>query len=320
MADDFGIDPSLFSLGGAYDQGFSLPSGDFSLYGAPNQGFNIPTQGFNFGGGGFDFGSMLGGYDPSAYAAPPQINANMPQLPQQGAQTPQQPGGLFGISPQNLALGAGVGMTGLGLIGALQKMLGGEPLTTQRTTPAGATPAEAAALQAAMQNTQQAGGLYNTLIQQLMGGQLGLSPEMNALVDASFQNTINKVVEQSIEGARQRGFAGGADLLQGAAGPVYARLAAELPGQMAQARLNTAFQVPQIGAQLAGGQAQVGAQQGALAADQARYRPITTQQTGPSSTLLDAMQPLAQTAGGLGGLLGGLALYNSQIKSLSGGY
>jgi len=210
-------------------------------------------------------------------------------------------------------LGIGALTTGMGLIGMLQRMVGGQPLATQKTTPAGASPTEAAAMQGALQSSQQANDLYSQLSQMLLSGQL---PGNDAMVEAAFKNVISDIMDQSIQQAQERGWTGGPDLLGGPAGPIYARLASQLPGQIAGAKLGQQNQFAQNLLGTAGGMGGQAGTMGQIGASEARSRPITT--TSQQGTdLLSMMQPFGQTLQGAAGLLGALNpmyMYNTTLS------
>jgi len=211
----------------------------------------------------------------------------------------------------NLQSGAGLltALMGLGgLAGGIQTLAQGAPKQTQTTT-AARTPEEQQALLDALSRSSQQNSLMDSLAAMLMGG--NLPPGVNRMITESFQNALGDIVEGSIEGARQRGFAGGADLLQGAAGPTYARLASQMPGQMAQTRLNALTGIPQA----AQGLGQTQNQNISLLAQLARPNNQTTTMQGPQPGIAQAMQPIAQGLGAMGQGLYGMSLFN---KSLSG--
>lgn len=189
------------------------------------------------------------------------------------------------------------------------------------------------------------GGQEQILNQLLQATQGNLSPGLLRLIEQSFQPQMGNIATQAIEAARQRGFAGGAELLnQAPAGALAGPALADLQGQMAQAKLGL---IPMLGQaagaystpaalRLAGtsqllnlnqnimqalmGAGQQGIQnrlgfmgaatgqlgtQGNLGNVGRLNTGTTTQTTSQPSSLLDAFAPLAGLLGGVGGLLGG---------------
>ena len=267
----------------------------------------------------------------------------------------------------------------------LQQFATGSPAGLMQQLGANAPPAQAALAQGTAglgSLATQAGGLTQSLLPQLTGapggttgltGALGgqdqilnlltqaasgnLPPELTRLVEQAFQPQLGNIATQAIEAARQRGFAGGAELLnQAPAGALAGPALSDLQGQMAQAKLGL---IPMLGQAAgaystpaalrmsgtsnlmnlnqsilqalmgAGGQSiqnqlgfmgaltGAGSAQGGLANQGRLGGGTTTQTTSTPSTLLDAFAPLAGLLGGAGGLLGGIGAMNRPATTLN---
>ena len=84
-------------------------------------------------------------------------------------------------------------------------------------------------------------------------GQLPITPELEQSVEQAFSPAMGDLASQLIEAARQRGFAGGSELLlQAPASAIGQTALRDLQGQMAGAKLNLAQQFPQLVAQASG--------------------------------------------------------------------
>lgn len=88
--------------------------------------------------------------------------------------------------------------------------------------------------------------------QGLASQQAVLTPELARTVETAFQPAMGEISRQAIEDARRRGWAGGADLLLGPAGPIAGPALADLQGQIAKAKLEYALQLPRTAAEVAG--------------------------------------------------------------------
>lgn len=88
------------------------------------------------------------------------------------------------------------------------------------------------------------------MLQALAGGGNAIPAATPEMIRAAFEPFIGDIGDQAITAARNRGFAGGADLLGGAATPLAARALANVPGQQAQALLQYNMQIPLMNAQI----------------------------------------------------------------------
>lgn len=144
----------------------------------------------------------------------------------------------------------------------------------------GRTPTEESAFGGAAQRLDQRGSIQDAL-QQLMGPQVGpgaanilggqesilsalgpaatdlakgkltISPELAMTIEQAFQPKMGDIATQLINAARERGFAGGAELLlQAPASQLGQTAARDLQGQMAAAKLEAALKFPQAAAEL----------------------------------------------------------------------
>jgi len=156
-----------------------------------------------------------------------------------------QSGGLVGslegrFPGEEAAFSAGLGRTGAtgqtvdqlirsmlpGLMGGAQGILGGQQSILSPLADAGAAMAQ---------------------------GQLNITPELERTVEQAFSPAMGDLATQLIEAARNRGFAGGADLLTQAPASALGQTALrDLQGQMAQAKLGLAAGLPGAAANIAG--------------------------------------------------------------------
>lgn len=186
--------------------------------------------------------------------------------------------------------------------------------------------------------------ILNQLLQATQGN---MSPQLLRLIEQAFQPQLGNIATQAIEAARQRGFAGGAELLnQAPAGALAGPALADLQGQMAQAKLGLpamlgqaagAFSTPAalrlsgtsnlmnmnqnilqslLGVGNQGIQNRLGfmgaatgqlGTQGNLGNVGRLNTGTTTSTMNQPFSLLDAFAPLAGLLGGAGGLLGGIS-------------
>ena len=247
------------------------------------------------------------------------------QLPQAGT----SPGGLMAwlqslTAPQATGLGiAAVGGT-LGLMGIFQKLTQGAPVTHQEVTRAvqQSSPQEQQLFAQAVQTLQQVQQMsfnqdLQATISALARGELPINQSTVQQVTQTFGKAAGDIAEAAIEQARQRGFAGGAELLGSAAGPLASRGLANLSSDVANAILNLSLGLPQMASGLQGQQisqalaplSQIGQLLGIGQQERFNAAPQFLTQTGPQSTLLDTLGPFGQLAGGIGGTLGALGSF-----------
>ena len=191
------------------------------------------------------------------------------------------------------------------------------------------------------------GGQEQILNQLLQAAQGNMSPQLLRLIEQAYQPQLGNIATQAIEAARQRGFAGGAELLnQAPAGALAGPALSALQGQIAQAKLGFpamlgqaagAFSTPAalrltgtsnlmnmnqnilqslLGVGNQGIQNRLnfmGAATGQLGT-QGNLGNVGRLNTGTTTStmnqpfsLLDAFAPLAGLLGGAGGLLGGIS-------------
>jgi hypothetical protein len=86
----------------------------------------------------------------------------------------------------------------------------------------------------------------------LAGGQMMLTPEIQRTIEQAFEPAMGDIARQAIESARNRGWAGGAELLAGPGAPIAGPALADLQGQMAKAKLEYGLALPQAAATIAG--------------------------------------------------------------------
>lgn len=83
-------------------------------------------------------------------------------------------------------------------------------------------------------------------------GNLPLTPELARMVEEAFTPQLGDVATRAIESARQRGFAGGADLLGQAPGAIAGPALSDIQGQIAREKLNLALALPKLQSDLVG--------------------------------------------------------------------
>lgn len=225
-----------------------------------------------------------------------------------------QPGLLTGPGAQAGIAGLGVGA---GLLGLIQQLASGGPVTTVRQQTR-TTPQEQQLTGQTLQALQGFQGLahnaeINNAVKQLAAGQLPISPDLVKQVTSAFGATAGQLAQDSINNARERGFSGGTELLAGAGSPQYAQSLAQLQSDVSNALVNLAVGLPQtasnIQSQQVGNAAQgIGLQNDLLRALTQQNGFTQTSQT--SGTLNSALGPFAQTLGATGGLLSGLNSFN----------
>lgn len=323
--DEFGVDTQLPDFGGQSQLFGDVP---MSLFGPDQSQFDLLTQlQADLGASGQpqfqlqDFQNLFG-FDPQL---PNQTSFPQPVLPTSGS---QQQAGFLDQLMKNPAQLAGLGITGLGaglgLIGLFQKLAQGKPVTTQETTRAVAqsTPQEQALYAQALSTLAQLQGVaFNSDLQKtisaLARGELNVAPSTVKSVTDAFTQAAGDIAENAIEDARNRGFAGGADLLQSAAAPLASRGLANVHSQVADAILKLGMGMPALAGQLSGQQTQNAmAPMSAIGSllnfgQQERFNaaPVFQTQTGQSPTLLDSLGPFGQLLGGVGGTLGALSSF-----------
>lgn len=337
---------------------FSFGGGDFSLGGGGSDpsAFPIDSSSFNLGGGFSDPNSF--GIDPSQFSlessgglAPGSLNLGGQGGWQQlfaslfggggGGQQPGQPGtptapGEPQASGLSNALGIGLPAigAGAGLIGILQNLAGGRPVTTQQVkSNVQQSPQQAQLTGQTLSTLQGLQGLaQNAELQQavsrLASGQLPISPDLVKQVTSAFGATAGGLAQNSIENARQRGFSGGMDLLGGAGSPQYSQSLAQLQSDVSQALVNLALGLPQTASNIQSQQVQnanvpLQGQLGLLG-QLNQFAGLQGGQTaktfGPQPNLLSALQPIGQLSQGLGMLGAGRQAFTPQQpqQTLSG--
>lgn len=266
-----GLDTSMPSLGSFGDMGGGLPPEIADLttgYDPLGQGTVSPELGGDIRSLAADMPSAGTGYGPLTGMLGGGGMDLLSKLLGAGGSAAGGAGGLLNriLSPGGLATGA----MGAGGLGALASMLGKVP--TQR--PPAWRPEAQSAFQQALGMLQGAGQGAQTMWPGQLGlwqqgagllGQLGAGQMPGAFTDLTkqaFQPFVGSVTQQAIESARQRGFAGGADLL-GAGGPasqIAGPALANLPGMEAQFQFNNIM--PMIQALMGQGQQGLQNQQG----------------------------------------------------------
>ena len=87
----------------------------------------------------------------------------------------------------------------------------------------------------------------------MASGNMQIPPQLQALVKQAYQPYVGDIAQQAIESARNRGFAGGAELLNtGPAGAIAGPALANAAGMEAQSLLQAMLQFPQASANIAG--------------------------------------------------------------------
>lgn len=226
-----------------------------------------------------------------------------------------QNGLLTGRGAQAGVAGLGVGA---GLIGLIQQLAGGGPVTTVKQQ-ARTTPQEQQLTGQTLQALQRLQGMagnaeLNNAVKQLASGQLPISPDLIKQVTGAFGATAGQLASDSINNARERGFSGGTDLLAGAGSPQYSQSLAQLQSDVSNALVNLAVGLPQAASNIQS--QQVGNQATGIGLQNDLLRALT-QQNGFSQTsqtsgnLLNSLGPFAQVLGGTGGLISGLNSFNN---------
>src|SRR2546422_802693 len=243
-----------FGLGDFFDPGFAagdsqavgdtiLPSSSADL--GFNQNFGTDPFGTGIQSGLSEFGvaptTQFGGSQPTPWDQIMQLfgGVGSGQQPQQTGQPgqSQQPGML------SQALGFGLPATGTaaGLIGILQSLAGGRPVTSSQVrSTVQQSPQQAQLTGQTLQSLQGLQGLaQNAELQQavsrLASGQLPISPDLVKQVTNAFGAAAGNLAQGSVEDARSRGFSGGLDLLTGAGAPRYGQQLGNLQSDVSQA-------------------------------------------------------------------------------------
>jgi hypothetical protein len=240
-----------------------------------------------------------------------------------------------------LGAGLGLGTAGLGLAGALQQAIQGNP---NPTTPGqraavnqsmqsqqfgqsagtsllsamqGLTPLQ---MQAAGQGLQGQMGLLNAFNPQMMAlaqGNLPFSPQIQSLVQQAYQPQFMSAMQQATNAGRQAGFYD-APTAGGPGGNVLGQLMPQLAGQEAQAQLNLATQMPGMVGQAVqnyqpltnafnqAGQGQSGVMN-AIAGNSDVGNLARVGTKAQPTNLLQTMNQTAPILGGIGGLLAGVS-------------
>lgn len=330
---DFGYEPSV------WDFGYSDPSMDFG----GDWGFSSPEMMAwspelmdpATGWGGFD--QSMGGLDMGGGADMGGMGMNVPeydftsggtpsqwlQMPQQMSIPQQQGSGLpFGITGNQLGLGVqGLGAL-TGLAGVIQALGGGN--REQKTTTTRQVP-EASPKQQELQNQtintlaniqQQAQNAeLQRAISEMARGNLAISPNLVDQVTSAFTKQAGDIARGSVNNARERGFAGGLDLISGAGAPVYSDQMAQLQSDISRQLVNLAMGLPaqasQMNQQMVQGMGMGAQQSNQLASlmQQAQLAGTGSQEVrqGPKPGLLDVMGPFSATMGAFGSAGSGLA-------------
>jgi hypothetical protein len=213
-------------------------------------------------------------------------------------QAPGAPGAAAPASMLDKLLMGGLGAAP-GLMGALGQLIGGgKSGTSPNMSPnqkalSAQTGQALGAMQPGAQNLWNAGsGLMGQLAGQtspmqqqqqsilaalapqaanMASGNMQIPPALQALVKQAYDPYIGDIAEQAINSARNRGFSGGADLLQqGPAGAIAGPALARAAGMQAQSLLDAMLKFPQASANIAGAYNQpinqaTGIAQGAMA-------------------------------------------------------
>ena len=314
---DVGFNPSVEN---AFPGDMGL--GDFNL-----GNYFDPAMGGGLGGLSFwDMGMGLGetgplSLDPSWLGAPATMAP--PSLPQ----GPQGPGFMrqaldWGKANPMQAVGAGI--TGLGavggLIGLLQAMSAGAPVKKETVTRVmqEASPQERQLLGQALQQLQQLQGLamnqeLQRAVSQLAQGQLPIGPDLISQVTKAFSSASGDIAEQAIQNARERGFAGGTELLGGPGSPYASRALAQLGSDVSRELINLGLGMPQAAAGIQGQLMQsamqpLQAQTNLLnVLGSQRGMTQTGTMTGPEPTLMSSFSQIAPFLVGMGQLGAGVS-------------
>lgn len=205
----------------------------------------------------------------SGYDFPPQYAPQQPQA-DPAAQYQPRPTGSQGFMPQSggpqqgswidqlLGTKGGVGTgAALGSLGPLAGLIGLLASGGRTQTQGFQQPQQSRAAGVQMQGAlgaQQAQAGYNTplqqmqmsLLQALQSGQ-GLPQGYQKLVEQAYQPAMGDIASQAINSARNRGFAGGAELLNsGPGGAIAGPALANLQGQMAGSKLGLMQSLPAL--------------------------------------------------------------------------
>ena len=96
-------------------------------------------------------------------------------------------------------------------------------------------------------------GALGPIASDLAKGKLNITPELESTIEEAFSPRLGDLATQLIENARQRGFAGGAELLLQAPSSSLGQTALrDIQGQMAQAKIEAALNFPRTAGDLAG--------------------------------------------------------------------
>lgn len=160
-----------------------------------------------------------------------------------------------------------------------------------------------------------------SLLNALASGQ-GLPPGYAQLVEQAFQPQMGSIVQQAIESARRRGFAGGAELLNsGPGGAIAGPMLADLQGQMAQAKLGLMQSLPGLYNTPTAIQGGFAGQQAQGYNNLMRSYPTGTQTSQPLGPQIG--QAIGQGLTGIGSALGQQNqqqnFYNALMKMSQGG-
>ena len=155
-----------------------------------------------------------------------------------GTQQPPQQSSPWDWMPSmpgmpSILKGVGLGTLGLGIGGGLYDFMRPAPVTQTQNR---IGPEAMGALGQSNRQLGMGGDMLGRLQQNLMAPQI--PPHLAALVEQAFQPMMGNIAQQAIMSARNRGFSGGAQLLnEGPGGAVAGPMLADLQGQMAMAKL-----------------------------------------------------------------------------------
>lgn len=273
---------SIADILGNYGSGGSDP---FSGMGTPDMtgggGFNLGSLLSGLGGGQGLLGGLLGALGPVAGMFAPGARQNTTTFGNQGQNTTQTPlmdpasryaggqaqgglqtmgqyapglygqgAGLLGGPGAALALGMNPAqMAQGGLLGALGGYLGQGPpgapgiMGLPGAPQLGGLPGAPGLTAAGMGGLPSSPGLVSPDKVDMAG--------MQELVRKAYDPMVAGIADQAIEAARNAGFAGGADLLGGAASPLAAKALQNVPGQEAGSLLQLMQTLPLNNAQIA---------------------------------------------------------------------
>ena len=350
MADDFTIDPSGFRLG----EGPTYTSGgDYNFYNdsAPSNmdwGQFFGGLGTSFGGSPLDTSlpTLPYGYTPNAPASTSNLGllqrtmqallggSSQPASgtpPGSGAQGGQQQPGIISQLASSLIPAAGVA-SGIG--GIIQNLTQGRPTTQQQLrSTVQESPQQSQLTGQTLQALQNLQGIAQNsqlqmAINNLLAGKLPITPDLVDQVTKAFGGSMSGLMKSTAENARLRGFHGSeGDVALGAGAPVFAQGINDLENQVNSALVNLALGIPgtaanmqsqlvnQAAAPISLSENLIG-QLGQFAGLQGG-RDVTT--LAPKPTLLSALGPLSQLAGGLGQMGASRSMFQPQQGSnLSG--